>query len=183
MAVHIAWQSCLYVTNFPESFDKEAVEQLFSKVSSSHWRLSLIVALTSLLTLGIVSTAPSLTLVGHRSATSQLVASATSNSPLPFVLTRISTSPARTNLSRARTQASAQAALALHGTQLEGGFKLTVYISDPGRKKGRTDAGANEKELYVAGLSKFVKDTDLKKLFEPVSGMQCFLRRQEGELC
>lgn len=31
--VHIAWQSCLYVTNFPESFDKAAVEKLFEKVS------------------------------------------------------------------------------------------------------------------------------------------------------
>lgn len=31
--VYIAWQSCLYVTNFPESFDKPAVEKLFEKVS------------------------------------------------------------------------------------------------------------------------------------------------------
>jgi len=31
--VHIAWQSCLYVTNFPESFDKPALEKLFEKVS------------------------------------------------------------------------------------------------------------------------------------------------------
>jgi hypothetical protein len=30
--VYIAWQSCLYVTNFPEYFDKAAMEQLFSKV-------------------------------------------------------------------------------------------------------------------------------------------------------
>lgn len=46
---------------------------------------------------------------------------------------------------------------------------MQVFISDPGRKKGRTDAGANAKELYVAGLSKFVKELDLKRLFEPVS--------------
>jgi len=32
--VHIAWRSCLYVTNFPESFDKPAVEKLFEKVSN-----------------------------------------------------------------------------------------------------------------------------------------------------
>lgn len=29
--VYIAWQSCLYVTNFPESFDKAALEHLFAK--------------------------------------------------------------------------------------------------------------------------------------------------------
>ena len=66
------------------------------------------------------------------------------------------------------TPSSAQAALALHGTEIEG-FKIQVFISDPGRKKGRTDAGANQKELYVAGLSKFTKELDLKRLFEPVS--------------
>lgn len=49
------------------------------------------------------------------------------------------------------------------------GIKLIVYISDPGRKKSRTDAGANNKELYVQGLSKFVKEADLRKLFEEVS--------------
>ena len=30
--VHLAWQSCLYVTNFPEAFDKTAIESLFSTV-------------------------------------------------------------------------------------------------------------------------------------------------------
>lgn len=53
--------------------------------------------------------------------------------------------------------------------QLEDGLKLVVYVSDPGRKKGRTDANANDRELYIAGLSKFVKEIDLKRLFEPVS--------------
>ena len=33
--VHVAWKSCLYVTNFPESFDKARVEEMFSKVSLS----------------------------------------------------------------------------------------------------------------------------------------------------
>ena len=66
-------------------------------------------------------------------------------------------------------QADAQAALALHNTELEPGLKLTVYVSDPGRKKGRTDAGANQRELFVGGLSKFVSELDLKRLFEPVS--------------
>jgi hypothetical protein len=66
-------------------------------------------------------------------------------------------------------QADAEAALALHDTEPEAGLKLVVYISDPGRKKGRTDAGVNDRELYIAGLSKFTKEADLQKLFEPVS--------------
>ena len=33
--VHIAWRSCLYVTNFPEEYDKQAVEKLFEKVCRS----------------------------------------------------------------------------------------------------------------------------------------------------
>lgn len=32
--VHIAWESCLFVTNFPVGYDKAAVEGLFSKVSA-----------------------------------------------------------------------------------------------------------------------------------------------------
>lgn len=66
-------------------------------------------------------------------------------------------------------KASAQAALALHDTVLEEGLRLIVYISNPEKKKGRTDAGANSKEMYVTGLSKYVKEYDLRKLFEPVS--------------
>ena len=44
---------------------------------------------------------------------------------------------------------------------------LNVFISDPERKKQRTDADANE--VYVAGLSKFVTKDDLEKLFKTVS--------------
>lgn len=33
--VHIAWHSCLYITNFPESYDKDRVETLFGKVVHS----------------------------------------------------------------------------------------------------------------------------------------------------
>ena len=51
---------------------------------------------------------------------------------------------------------------------LENGFKLQVAISDPTVRKGRTDTDANQKELYVAGLSKFVKEFEIKRLFEPV---------------
>lgn len=51
---------------------------------------------------------------------------------------------------------------------MEPGQKLNVYISDPERKKARTDAKSNEREVYIAGLSKFTKEADLVKLFSPV---------------
>ena len=50
-------------------------------------------------------------------------------------------------------QPSAKAALELHGRELEG-RPLSVYISNPERRKDRTDSDANDRELYVAGLSK-----------------------------
>jgi squamous cell carcinoma antigen recognized by T-cells 3 len=45
---------------------------------------------------------------------------------------------------------------------------LSVLISNPERKKERTDARANEREIYVAGLSKFTTQEDLEKLFSTV---------------
>jgi len=48
-------------------------------------------------------------------------------------------------------------------------LKLNVFISNPERKKERTDADANDREVYVAGLSKFVTKDDLEKLFKTVS--------------
>ncbi|PFH53912.1 hypothetical protein AMATHDRAFT_186548 [Amanita thiersii Skay4041] len=61
---------------------------------------------------------------------------------------------------------SAEAALELHGRELESNRILNAFISDPERKKTRTDADADEKELYVAGLSKFTTQADLEKLFK-----------------
>jgi hypothetical protein len=60
-------------------------------------------------------------------------------------------------------------ALELHGRELESGHSLNVYISNPERKKERTDADANAREVYVAGLSKFASKEDLEKLFRTVS--------------
>ena len=73
-------------------------------------------------------------------------------------------------------QESAQAALELHNTELEPGLKVQVHISDPSARKGRTDEGANQKELYVAGLSKFAKEHELRKLFEAVSFLCALFR-------
>lgn len=42
---------------------------------------------------------------------------------------------------------------------------LNVFISNPERRKERTDT---DREVYVAGLSKFVTKDDLEKLFKTV---------------
>lgn len=60
-------------------------------------------------------------------------------------------------------------ALSLHGRELEPDQPLTVYISDPTRRQTRTDASANNREIYVAGLAKSVKEADLRILFSTVS--------------
>ncbi|KAG6332455.1 hypothetical protein ID866_6633, partial [Astraeus odoratus] len=61
--------------------------------------------------------------------------------------------------------ASAERALELHGREFEPERTLNVYISNPERKKERTDADADDRELYVAGLSKFTTKEDLEGLF------------------
>lgn len=61
---------------------------------------------------------------------------------------------------------SAERALELHGRELEPDRAISVLISNPERKKERSDADANERELYVAGLSKFATKEDLRKVFE-----------------
>lgn len=66
-------------------------------------------------------------------------------------------------------QDSAQSALALHNTEVAPQQRMSVFISDPLRKKSRTDTGANDRELYITCLTKFVQESDLRKMFEPVS--------------
>jgi hypothetical protein len=63
---------------------------------------------------------------------------------------------------------AAEAALQLHGQELDEGLTLNVFISNPERKKERTDADANAKEIYVAGLSKFATKEDLEIVFKTV---------------
>jgi len=57
--------------------------------------------------------------------------------------------------------------------ELEPGLSVNVYISNPERKKERTDHDANEREIYVAGLSKFTTRADLEKVFQTVSTTGC----------
>ncbi|KAF8798785.1 hypothetical protein BYT27DRAFT_7202479 [Phlegmacium glaucopus] len=60
---------------------------------------------------------------------------------------------------------AAESSLELHGHKLAPDLPLTVYISNPERKKERTDQDANEREVYVAGLSRFTTKADLEQLF------------------
>lgn len=64
---------------------------------------------------------------------------------------------------------SAQAALELHERALEPGVKLVVYVSNPDRKQARSDVNKKNREVYISSLSKFTKENDIRKLFEPVS--------------
>jgi hypothetical protein len=50
---------------------------------------------------------------------------------------------------------------------MEPGLAMNVYISDPGRKKERTDAGS--KEIRVTGVARSVTRADLESLFAKVN--------------
>jgi RNA recognition motif-containing protein len=67
------------------------------------------------------------------------------------------------------TGAAAAASAELNGKELESGFPVSVLISDPDRKKQRSDANADARELYVSQLSKFMNEQDMDRVFSPVS--------------
>lgn len=46
---------------------------------------------------------------------------------------------------------------------------MSVDISNPQRKKERTDANISQREIYVAGLAPNTTQKDLETLFAPVS--------------
>ncbi|KAH9926083.1 RNA-binding protein Prp24 [Amylocystis lapponica] len=121
IAVHLAWQSTLYITNFPEKADDTFVRNLFAKYG---------------------------TIFDVRWPSKKF------KSTRRFCYLQF-TSPS-----------AAQAALELHRHEVEPGQLLNVLISNPERKKDRTDSDANDRELYVAGLSKFATKDDLEKLFK-----------------
>ncbi|KAG0143594.1 hypothetical protein CROQUDRAFT_109080 [Cronartium quercuum f. sp. fusiforme G11] len=76
---------------------------------------------------------------------------------------------------------SAQSALVLHNSEVGLQQKMSVFISDPLRKKTRTDVGANDRELYITCLTKFVQESDLRKLFQPfgeIKGIRMMLNEQ-----
>ncbi|KAK0449212.1 hypothetical protein EV421DRAFT_1780622 [Armillaria borealis] len=121
IAVHLAWQSTLYITNFPESADDAYIRNLFGEfgvIFDVRW--------------------PSKKFKSTRR----------------FCYVQY-TSPT-----------GAQAALSLHGKEFEPHQSLSVLISNPERKKDRSDRDADNKEIYVAGLNKMTSSDDLRKLFE-----------------
>lgn len=62
--------------------------------------------------------------------------------------------------------------------------KLNVALSDPGRRKQRTDARDNAKELFVSGFPRNINEDELKTYFEAfgaVTGVR-LLRNSEGGL-
>ncbi|KAH9925562.1 RNA-binding protein Prp24 [Fomitopsis serialis] len=121
VAVHLAWQSTLYVTNFPEKADDKFIRNLFAKYG---------------------------TIFDVRWPSKKF------KSTRRFCYVQF-TSPL-----------SAQTALELHNQELENGLTLNVYISNPERRKDRSDADANDREIYVAGLSKFANKEDLENVFK-----------------
>lgn len=160
ITVHLAWKSTLYVTNFPPSMDDLGMRTFFGKVGLPliNPYLSLTIPLTQYGTLFDVRW-PSKKFKSTRrfcyvQFTSPVRITSTTFSIFDF---------------SSLSQDAAEAALALHGTQMAGDLTLNVFISNPERKKERTDADANDREVYVAGLSKFVTKEDLEKLFRTVS--------------
>ncbi|KAF8584488.1 hypothetical protein K439DRAFT_1633508 [Ramaria rubella] len=133
ITVHLAWQSTLYVTNFPEATDDTGIRELFGQ---------------------------------HGEIFDVRWPSKKYKSTRRFCYIQY-TSPS-----------AAASALSLHGHEYEAGRSLTVHISNPERKQERSDASANAREIYVAGLSQSVNQNDLRKLFEPfgtISGIRLIL--------
>ena len=65
-------------------------------------------------------------------------------------------------------QSSAEAALVLDNFLLDQDRRLSVAISNPEKKKERTDADADQREVHVGGLSRSVGKGDLEALFGKV---------------
>jgi RNA recognition motif-containing protein len=78
-------------------------------------------------------------------------------------------------------QAAAQAALSLHNKELAPDQRMSVYISNPERKKERTDAGADQREIYIAGLSKLSTRADLEQLFGQFGAIKEIRIATEGD--
>jgi RNA recognition motif-containing protein len=64
-----------------------------------------------------------------------------------------------------RTREAAAAATQLDGENLGGSYKLSAKFSDPGAKKEREGAMAEERELHVTGIDFSLTEKDLKEVF------------------
>ncbi|SNX83560.1 uncharacterized protein MEPE_02267 [Melanopsichium pennsylvanicum] len=80
--------------------------------------------------------------------------------------------------------AAASAVAGLNKCEVAPGRQLNVALSDPSRRKQRSDAPENAKELFVSGFPRNVKEDEFKAFFEEfgtVKGVR-LLRNQEGGL-
>ena len=169
IGVHLAWESTLYVTNFPESADDTSIRKLFAQVCS-YFELSCF-QVTDMTQYGHIFDVrwPS-----KKFKSTRRFCYVQYTSPVRYFFSQVLNS-----LNCRVVQTAARLALELHGRELEPGHRLNVYISNPERRKERTDADADAREVYVAGLSKFVTKDDLAKLFRTVCSFwlqQCTLR-------
>lgn len=64
-----------------------------------------------------------------------------------------------------RDQESAARATKLDGCLLEGKYKLEVKMSDPARRKKRSDAVSQKREVYVGNLDPVLKEADIADVF------------------
>lgn len=64
-----------------------------------------------------------------------------------------------------RSGSAAAAATQLHGTTLDGGFKLVAMYSDPSNKKAREGAVEEGRELHLTGLDRSLHEDDLREAF------------------
>ncbi|WFD34057.1 Splicing factor [Malassezia cuniculi] len=60
---------------------------------------------------------------------------------------------------------AANAALQEHGAHWNGEHPLQVFISNPAHKKARSDADANQKELFVSGLPRSITADEVREFF------------------
>lgn len=69
---------------------------------------------------------------------------------------------------------------ALHQHTLEGGLALQVHLSDPHRRKQRTDAHLNEREVYATNIPRTCSYQEVMDLFQSLGGTVEGLRLPES---
>ena len=141
IAVHLAWQSTLYVTNFPKDTDDAVIRELFGKygtIFEVRW--------------------PS-----KKFKNSRRFCYVQYTVPVSILCVYM-----RIHHSYIIRKTAAKAATELNNVELEPGMPMSVLISNPERKKERTDANANDREIYVAGFNRSTTQKDLEKLFNTV---------------
>ncbi|CAO1625875.1 unnamed protein product [Parajaminaea phylloscopi] len=83
-----------------------------------------------------------------------------------------------------RPREATEAQAALHQHSLAPGTALQVHLSDPSRRKQRTDANANDRELFVTGIPKKCSPEEVQSHFDALGDVQGFRmpRGQDGQI-